>query len=145
MMRDGGLRLLMQHMAPHRRALGMLAAWSMVEAVPALVSGLLVATALDQGFLVRRPFVGVSALLGLVAAQGLAVLATRRLYPCLADTVEPLRDGLIKAVTTACVHRAVANAQAPDGAGTAQATSQVETVRELVALLLRNNASSFPW
>ncbi len=134
----GGARLLRRHLAPRRRALGMLALWSTVEAVPVFASGMLVAAALDQGFLASRPFVGVGWLLCFAATQLLATIGIRRLYPHLADTIEPLRDDLLTAVTTACVRRAVARAEPPDGTGVSQATQQVETVRELLSLLLRN-------
>ncbi|MDQ3150314.1 MAG: ABC transporter ATP-binding protein/permease [Actinomycetota bacterium] len=135
---SAGVGLLRRHLAPQRRALGMLAAWSALAAVPAFASGLLVATALDRGFLTGRPLAGVGWLLCFAGVYLVAAFATRRLYPWLAETIEPLRDSLLTAVTTACVQRAVTRAEAPDGTGVAQATEQVDTVRELLSDLLRN-------
>lgn len=133
-----GVRLLGRHLAPRRRALAALAAWSALEAGPAFVSGLLVATALDRGFLTGRPLVGVGWLLCFAGVNLVAAFATRRLYPWLAETIEPLRDSLLTAVTTACIQRATTWAAGPDGTGVAQATEQVDTVRDLLSDLLRN-------
>ncbi|GAA2775253.1 ABC transporter ATP-binding protein [Saccharopolyspora taberi] len=136
-MRDG-FCLLRRHLLPHRRALGRLALWSAVEATPPLLSGLLVAAAIDRGFLAGLPWIGAGWLLLFAAVQGVAAVATRRLYPWLADVVEPLRDQLITGVITATVRRSVAAATAPGGAGVAHATEQVDTVRGMVSSVLRN-------
>lgn len=133
-----GLRLFRTLLLPHGRALGMLGFWSLIEALPPLVSGLVIANAIDQGFLRGLPLIGAGWLLAFAAVQGVAAFATRRLYPWLAQTVEPLRDSLVTAVVTGSVHRAVARAEAADGASVAQATEQVEAVRDLLAALLRN-------
>lgn len=135
---EGG-RLLRRHLGPQRRALWRLAAWSGLEALPAFLSGLVLAAALDHGFLAGRLLVGFGwlALLGALWAMG--ALGTRQVYPWLASTVEPLRDSLVTALVSASLHRKVrGGAEAPDGSSVAQATVQVETVRALFSALLRN-------
>jgi ATP-binding cassette, subfamily B, bacterial RamB/AmfA len=53
-----GAGLLRRQLYPQRRALAHLMAWSALEAVPAFLSGLLVASAIDRGFLAGRPLAG---------------------------------------------------------------------------------------
>ncbi|MGH8905604.1 MAG: ABC transporter ATP-binding protein [Egibacteraceae bacterium] len=135
--RRGGWALLRRHLAPQRRALRFVALWSVVESLPALTSGLLVAAALNQGFLNGRPVEGL-AWLGLFGvALAVRAFATRRLFPWLAETVEPLRDGLVRDVVTAAVTRGVAETRAPDTAAVARLSEQVESVRGLFSALLR--------
>jgi ABC-type multidrug transport system fused ATPase/permease subunit len=137
MSRRVGARLLHQHLRPQYPALLRLAGWSAIEAVPAFFSGLLVAHALDQGFLAGRPVVGCTwlAALGLLWVAG--ALGTRMVFPWLAATVEPLRDSLVSAVVRASLTRALGEDRQAGGASVAQATVQVETVRTLVSGLLR--------
>ncbi len=132
-----GIRLLRRHLRPHRRAVAMLLVWVVIETAPAFASGLLVATAVD-GFLAGRLLAGLGWLAALGAAYLVAAFATREVYRWLADTAEPLRDSLVTALTTAYLGRAAAETRAPAGASVAQATEQVDTVRELFADLLRN-------
>jgi ABC-type multidrug transport system fused ATPase/permease subunit len=132
-----GARLLRNHLRPHRRALWRLAAWSAVEAVPAFVSGLLVANAIDHGFLARRPLVGFGSLAALAMLYAVGALGTRQAYPWLAAAVEPLRDSLVTAVVTASLRRALRGEDGAGGSSVSQATVQVETVRVLVSSLLR--------
>jgi len=129
-------RLLLDPLRGRRRALVRIAAWSVLESAPALAGGLVVANALDRGFARHDPLVGLGwlALLGL--AWSVRMVAVRRLYPWLAAVVEPLRDGLVRAVVTAALIRAAGGEQ-PDPSGAARLGSQVETVRRLVSGLLR--------
>ncbi|MGH8903948.1 MAG: ABC transporter ATP-binding protein [Egibacteraceae bacterium] len=133
-----GVRLLRRHLGPQRQALLSLAAWSALEAVPAFVSGLLVANAIDRGFLARRPLVGFGWLVALALLQAIGALGTRQVYPWLAATIEPLRDSLVTAVITASLRRALGGEAGAGGSSVAQATVQVETVRALFSTLLRN-------
>lgn len=138
-MRGGeGARLLWRHLAAQRRALWRLAGWSALEAVPSFLAGLLLATALDRGFLAGAPMVGFAWLAALLAVWAVGALGTRALYPWLASTVEPLRDALVGALVTAALGRALSGEGDGDGASVTQATVQVETVRALVSALLRN-------
>ncbi len=136
-LRAGG-RLLCRHLSPQRRALRHLAAWSAVEALPAFGSGLLVAKALDHGFLAGRPLVGCGWLAVLAVLWVIGALGTRQVFPWLAATVEPLRDSLVTAVVTATLGRALRGQQHAAGASVSQATVQVETIRALLSSLLRN-------
>ena len=131
-----GTRLLGHHLSPQRRALYHLAAWSAVEAVPAFLSGLLVARALDRGFLAGQPLVGFSWLAILALLWVIGALGTRQVFPWLAASVEPLRDSLITTVVTASLRRAL-RGEDVSGSSVSQATVQVETVRALLSSLLR--------
>ncbi len=133
-----GGRLLRRHLRPQKRALSRLAAWSALEAVPSFFSGLLVANAIDRGFLSGRPLTGfgylaVLALLWVVGAAG-----TRQAYPWLAATVEPLRDSLVTAIVSASLKGAVQDEKPASGSSVSHTTVQVETVRALLSSLLRN-------
>ncbi|MFE7334064.1 ABC transporter ATP-binding protein [Streptomyces griseus] len=122
----------------HRGAAVAVAGWSLLEAVPALASGLLVAAALDRGFLAGRPAEGFFWIGLLGAAMVFRALMTRTLTPWLGRIVEPLRDDLVTAVAAGAVQRAAAGARDTAGAGVARLTVQVETVRSLVSALLRS-------
>ncbi|MGH8902225.1 MAG: ABC transporter ATP-binding protein [Egibacteraceae bacterium] len=135
--RGGGWALLARHLAPRRRALGWVAAWTVVESLPALGSGFLVAKALDRGFLAGRPSIGLL-LLGLFGGSLVVrAFATRQLYPWLGEVVEPLRDGLVADVVTAAISRGAAGDEHTDDTDVARLTQQVETVRQLISALLR--------
>lgn len=134
----GGWRLLRRHLGPHRRALWHMALWSAVEGVPVLGSGLIVARAIDHGFLAGAPYVGVGwlAVLALLWIAGAA--GARQVYPWLADTVEPLRDALVTDVVTASLRRALRGEDTGGGETVSQTTQQVQAVRTLLSALLRN-------
>ncbi|MEW9551183.1 ATP-binding cassette domain-containing protein [Nonomuraea sp. NPDC050783] len=135
-MTPGGFRLLAALLRPRARPLAHALAWTLVESVPGLVSGLLVATAMDDGFLAGRPGAGLAWLGLLAAAMLVRTAATRLMFPHLAAVVEPLRDDLVRAVVTAAVTRA-ARGDRPDTAVVSRLTGQVETLRNLVSALLR--------
>ncbi|MQA05877.1 MAG: ATP-binding cassette domain-containing protein [Streptosporangiales bacterium] len=129
-----GLRLLLDGLRGQRRPLLWLLVWSVVEAVPALLTGKFLALALDRGFLAGEPAVGFGWLGGLVAAAGVAAVATRLVYPQLAAVVEPLRDTLVHVVVDASLRVPLHEA---NPAAVARVTGQVETTRRLVSALLR--------
>ncbi len=133
-----GGRLLRRHLRPQRRALRHLAAWSALEAVPAFFAGLLVANAIDRGFLAGRPLVGFGYLAILALLWVIGALGTRQVFPWLAATVEPLRDSLLTGVVTASLGRALRGGPDVSGSSVSQATVQVESVRALLSALLRN-------
>lgn len=117
-----------------RRPLLALAAWSVPEALPATVSGLVVARAVDDGFLAGRPAVGLAWLAGFMIAAGVGAAGARQVYRRLGDLVEPLRDDLVRRVVTGALRDGVAG-RADDGA-LARLTRQVEIVRDTYAGLL---------
>ncbi|GHF59115.1 ABC transporter ATP-binding protein [Kitasatospora xanthocidica] len=127
-----GWGLLFRQLTLTRAPLVRMPAWSGVEALPPLMSGLLVSTAVDQGFRAGRPGVGVAWLSGFGAAMAGRAYATRAGFPYLAAVVEPLRDALVERV----VHSALARPTA-DPAEIARLTEQVESARQLTATLLR--------
>ena len=89
----------------HRRAVLRLLAWSVPEAAPAACSGLVVATAVDRGFLAGRPLLGCAVLSVLVVAAAVGALGTGRVNLAMADLVEPVRDDLVRLVVHDAVHR----------------------------------------
>lgn len=132
-----GWRMLGRELSERRAALARVAAWSLPEALPALLSGLLIAHALDDGFLVHRPWAGLCWLAALgVLLIGKAV-ATRMSFPWLSATIEPLRDSLVRTLVNGALRRAAASSGRPDTSSVAQLTSQVETVRQLTSALIR--------
>ena len=120
----------------HRRALFHVLLWSIVDALPALFSGGLVAMALDRGFLRQDYLAGLAWLAVLGAAAVVRAIAVTRVFPWLGAVVEPLRDEMVESVVTATLEHAVAG-DGGDLASVARLTSQVETVRNLVSAMLR--------
>ncbi|MGI9064421.1 MAG: ATP-binding cassette domain-containing protein [Pseudonocardiaceae bacterium] len=122
----------------HRRrtVLASLAGWSVVEAVPAYLSGLLVATALDEGFLAGRTLHGLGWLGVLAAAVVVGAFGTQQTFRRLADLVEPFRDELTELCVTGSLRRSTVAGEPADTAGAARLTSQVEVVRESFASVL---------
>ncbi|BFV59541.1 ABC transporter ATP-binding protein [Kitasatospora sp. CMC57] len=133
--RSPGSTLLRSQLATTRTALVRVLAWSAVEALPSLLSGLLIAAATDRGFLAGRPAVGFAWLAAFAAAVGVRAYAARAAFPYVAAVVEPLRDALVRRV----VHSALGRTE-PAGNGpseVARLTEQVESARQLTATLLR--------
>lgn len=113
-----------------------LALWSLVQALPAFLSGLLVARAIDDGFLADRLLTG----LGWLGLLALSILvggwATRQTFSRLADIVEPFRDELVTRTVRGSLRRSTATGAVADGAGVARLTQQVEIVREAYGSVL---------
>ncbi|TCO59704.1 ATP-binding cassette subfamily C protein [Actinocrispum wychmicini] len=130
-----GRRLLLAEVGRQRGPLVRLAGWTVLEALPPLLSGQLVAQALDRGFVAGRPEIGVGYLLLLCACYVVASQATRRCYPAVATIVESLRDVLLRRVVDATLRRATAGGL-PDLAAVARMTGQLETVRDVTAGVL---------
>ncbi|GAA5006817.1 hypothetical protein [Actinopolymorpha pittospori] len=95
---DAGWRRPLRELLGERRALGGVLAWSLAAALPALVSGRLIALALDDGFLHGRPWIGLAWLgvLGLAMVAGAA--GARQIPSALGRVIEPLRDRLVRRV-----------------------------------------------
>jgi ABC-type multidrug transport system fused ATPase/permease subunit len=140
-----GLRLLAAALGGRRRTLLSAAGWSAIEGIPTLLSGLLIARALHDGFLRGSVLIGLSWLGAYLACAVVAAVATGRLYPLLAEIVEPARDFLVGGAVGGTLSRAVAGSIAPvtrpgtggPGEGVAQAVQQVDTVRNLLSAILR--------
>ncbi|KAB1941494.1 ABC transporter ATP-binding protein [Micromonospora sp. ALFpr18c] len=120
----------------HRRELTRLCGWSLVESLPALLSGYLIARAVDQGFLAGRPVTGLTWLGALAVAVLLGATATGRTYRSLGAVVEPFRDDLATRVVRNALHDATRTGGHPDSATVTRLTHQVEIVRDTFAGLL---------
>ncbi|MEU0934326.1 ATP-binding cassette domain-containing protein, partial [Embleya sp. NPDC005971] len=140
----GGLRagqaLLVGLLRERREPLLHVLGWSVAEGVPALLSGALLAAALDRGFLAGRLGVGFVLLGVLALAMLIRAAATYAMFPHLAAVVEPIRDTLVRRVVSEAVLDATSGR--PDAgrhaaAAVARLTEQVESCRNLTASLLR--------
>lgn len=128
-------RLLVGVLRKRRGLLGRLFGWSAVVAVPALLSGRLVAAAID-GFLASRPTAGFS-WLGLMALSAVVgAVGTRQTYLRLAELVEPFRDELVDLVVSGALRRCTVWGEAADTAAVARLAHQVELVRESFASVI---------
>lgn len=122
--------LLRATLRTRRREFVRLTGWSLVEAVPALLSGWLVARAVDDGFLAGRSAAGFGWLGLLACAVLVGAWGTRQVTLQLAGVVEPFRDDLVTLATTGTLHRSARVGQGVDTAGVARLTEQVEIARE---------------
>ncbi|MEH0971653.1 ATP-binding cassette domain-containing protein [Micromonospora sp. CPCC 205546] len=113
-----------------RRALGRLAAWSAVEALPALLGGVFVARAVDRGFLAGQFGTGLAWLAGLAAAVLVGAAAAGQVYRSLGAVVEPFRDELATRVVWGALRDATRAGGRADSATVARLTHQVEVVRD---------------
>ncbi len=119
-----------------RRALIALAAWSLVEGGPALVSGRLVSLAVDRGFGAGHPTVGVGwlAVFGAVSLAG--AIGSRQVFGRLGHVVEPVRDALVTGIVRGVLHGDIATAHQQDASSVARITRHVEVIRDVTAGLL---------
>ncbi|MGW2724409.1 ATP-binding cassette domain-containing protein [Streptomyces sp. NPDC001492] len=122
--------LLRSTLRARRREFARLTGWSLVQAVPALLSGWLVARAVDDGFLAGRSTTGLGWLALLACTVLLGAWGTRQATLRLADVVEPFRDDLVTLVTTGTLQRSARLTGPADTAGVARLTEQVEIARE---------------
>lgn len=119
-----------------RAKLWRLAAWSAVEALPTLLSGLLIARAIDEGFLTGRLVTGFGWLGLLTISVIVGAWGTRQTLKRLAEVVEPFRDELVIGVVTGALRRSALQGARPASADVARLTQQVEIVREAYAAVL---------
>ncbi|WP_232237744.1 MULTISPECIES: ATP-binding cassette domain-containing protein [Actinoalloteichus] len=110
--------------------------WSLVEGVPALLSGALVGLALDRGFGIGLPWIGTAWLLLLAGVCVIGAIGSRLVFARLGDVVEPLRDNLVTEVVRGVLHAAPGGASTGDAGAVARITRHVEVVRDVVAGLL---------
>ncbi|GAB1644460.1 ATP-binding cassette domain-containing protein [Krasilnikovia sp. MM14-A1259] len=129
-------RLVYRELRARRRALGRIAAWSAVEALPSLLSGVLLSAATDR-FVAHQAAAGLLLLTLLLPVAAAGAVATSRLFPWLAAVVEPVRDALLTAVVGGAVHAATRSPARADTAVVDRLTAQVQTVRNILFGLLR--------
>jgi ATP-binding cassette subfamily C protein len=134
-----------------RRGIAVLLGWSVLEGVPALLSGRLVGLAVDRGFAAGRPWIGVSWFLLFAAVAVLGGFGLRQVFMRLGAVVEPLRDALVRQVVRGVLH-AGSQARQPDASAVARITRHVEVVRDATAgvlvqarALLVTTVSSLAW
>jgi len=109
--------------------------WSALEAAPSLVSGVLMATALDKGFLAHDFVTGV-VLLGVMAlCVAIGSMGARNALPALAQLVEALRYDLVLRAVRVILLRGVAG-EAIGGRDMEAATKHTGTFRLLFSQLL---------
>ncbi|ROP28677.1 ATP-binding cassette domain-containing protein [Couchioplanes caeruleus] len=130
------MRILRVFLRRRPRVLARLAGWSVLEALPAILSGQAVARAVDRGFLAGDPAAGLGWLGLLAAAVLVGAIGTRRTFRCLADLAEPLRDELVAHVVTGTLRRAAVAGGGVDRSAVARLTHQVEIVRDTFAGLI---------
>ncbi|MET8042277.1 ABC transporter ATP-binding protein [Micromonospora sp. NPDC005215] len=119
-----------------RRDLARLCGWSLVESLPALLAGLLVARAVDEGFLAGRLLHGLAWLAALAVAVLVGAAATGRTYRSLGAVVEPFRDEVAAQVVQGALREATRAGGRPDSAAVTRLTHQMEIVRDTFAGLL---------
>ena len=111
-----------------------LVVWSLPEALPAAISGIAVARAVDQGFLAGSPATGLAWLAGLLALSAIGAVGTRMVFRRLGELAEPLRDDLVHRVVGGALRNGAAGH--PDRGALARLTRQVEIVRDTYAGLV---------
>ena len=108
--------------------------WSVPEALPATLFGLVVANAVDHGFLAGRPGVGIVWLASLLLVSVVGAVGTRMVFRRLGELAEPFRDDLVRRVVGGAIRNGVAGR--PDHGALARLTRQVEIVRDTYAGLV---------
>lgn len=134
--RHGAMALLRSSVRGRRRQLTGLAAWSVVQALPAYLSGYVVARAIDDGFLAGRSGLGLMWLGLLGASLLLGAWGTRETYERLAAVVEPFRDQLVVGAVDGALRRSPDVTASAGTAAVARVTQHVEIVREAYASVL---------
>lgn len=129
-MKRRSVQILRSSLRRRRREYRRLVAWSLVQAVPAFLSGWIVARAVDDGFLADRPATGFLWLGALAVAFLVGAWGTRHAMLGLASLIEPFRDELITLVTTGTLHRSARSGAPADTAGVARLTEHVERARD---------------
>ncbi|WP_100444236.1 ATP-binding cassette domain-containing protein [Glycomyces xiaoerkulensis] len=117
-----------------RRPTAAVIGWSVPQTLPATISGIVVARAVDDGFGAGRPWTGAAWLAALLLAAVLGAVGGRMVFLRIGDLVEPFRDRLVRRVVGGSLSAAVAG-EAKEGA-VAQLTRQVEIVRDSYAGLI---------
>jgi ABC-type multidrug transport system fused ATPase/permease subunit len=129
-------RLLLSAVRGRGEEMRMLLFWSTMQAVPAFLSGRLVAKALDDGFFAGRTGRGFVWLGVLAVGAIVGAWATRETFLRLARIVEPFRDELAQLAVKGALQHSTEAGAAGDTAGVARLTQQVEIVRDAYASIL---------
>jgi ATP-binding cassette subfamily C protein len=129
-------RLYWAALAGQWRAGLVLLGCSVLEGLPAFLSGWLVAKSVDQGFRIGDPMAGLGwlGLFGLASVAG--AFGSRLVWRWLGSVVEPLRDILVSAVVRGVLRDPDPPRNTPDASGVARITQHVEIVRDATGGLL---------
>ncbi|MCA2220655.1 ATP-binding cassette domain-containing protein [Nonomuraea aurantiaca] len=129
--------LLWQALRRRPYALLRLCLWSVLEAAPAFLIGHAVARAIEDGFAVGRPALGLVWLAALGCAWLVAAVAARQIILAVAAVAEPFRDDLLAHVVGGAMRRAAQSVTArPDTAAVTRAGLQVELARDAFAAVV---------
>jgi ABC-type multidrug transport system fused ATPase/permease subunit len=128
-----GIALVLRELRGSPRPLAWILLWSVVESLPALVSGLAVSRAVDH-FLADDAGLGLGYLALLLVTGAIGAAGTRQLFPWLAAVIEPVRDAFLTAVVRGAVTDGNRTA---DTAAVARLGEQVQAVREVLFVTLR--------
>ncbi|MDP9866946.1 MULTISPECIES: ATP-binding cassette domain-containing protein [Streptosporangium] len=118
------------------RLLVRLGLWSVAETAPALVIGLAIARAVDEGFAAGRPGTGAAWLAVLAGAWLLAAAGARQVVLAVAAIVEPFREELLGHVVESTLERSAAAGHGADTAAVARSNLQVELARDALASVI---------
>ncbi|MET1071111.1 MAG: ATP-binding cassette domain-containing protein [Umezawaea sp.] len=136
-----GWQLLRPVITTHRKALMAVVGWSAGAALPALVSGRLIAIALDRGFLAGNAVLGVAVLAGYAAALVAGAFAVRQAMRPMGAFAEATRDHLVRTVVRGGLAKAVAGGPHRSGVAS-RLVNQVETARQIVSNLVMSVTSA---
>ncbi|WP_406070796.1 ATP-binding cassette domain-containing protein [Micromonospora sp. NBC_01638] len=136
MSHPGVRRVTWRALRARRRELAGLGGWSLVESLPALLAGYLVARAVDEGFLAGHLLNGLAWLGVLAVAVLVGAAATGRTYRSLGAVVEPFRDEVAAQVVRGALGDATRAGGRPDSAAVTRLTHQMEIIRDTFAGLL---------
>ncbi|MEU7745953.1 ABC transporter ATP-binding protein [Nonomuraea sp. NPDC049158] len=130
-------QLLWEALRRRPYALLRLCLWSVLEAAPAFLIGHAVARAIEDGFAVGRPALGLVWLAALGCAWLVAAVAARQIILAVAAIAEPFRDDLLAHVVGGAMRRAAQSVTArPDTAAVTRAGLQVELARDAFAAVV---------
>jgi ATP-binding cassette subfamily C protein len=113
-----------------------LGAWSVAETAPALVIGLAIARAIDDGFAAGRPGVGFTWLAVLGSAWLIAAIGARQVVMAVAAIVEPFREDLLGHVVEDALHRSTTSGRGSGTGAVARSNLQVELARDSFASVI---------
>jgi ATP-binding cassette subfamily C protein len=132
--------VLLAQLRPARPDLVRLGIVTLLAGAPSFATGVVVARALDTGFLAGHPVTGLTWLAALAAIGVGATVAARAQLPLMARVVEPLRERLARLVIEHGLARVVADDSRRTAGGevAVRATEHVETVRSLITALMRS-------
>lgn len=130
------MRLYWTTLAAQWRGALVLLGCSVLESVPAFLSGRLVERSVNAGFAAGRPALGMAWLAVFGAVAVLGAFGSRLVWQRLGRIIEPLRDALVGAVVGGVLHGEAPQRTRSDASGVARITQHVEVVRDATAGLL---------